>query len=60
MAKIDTTSQVLFLQRVFFIAGLSSAEWLASSFAVQQRYHPIYSKHSRDINTLFIREDNGK
>jgi hypothetical protein len=36
VAKIDTTTQVPFLQRVFFITGLSSAEWLASSFAVQQ------------------------
>jgi hypothetical protein len=26
IAKIDTTSQVLFLQRVFYIPGLSSAE----------------------------------
>jgi len=42
IAKIDTTTQVLFLQRVFFITVLSSAEWLASSFAMQQRYHPIF------------------
>lgn len=60
IAEIDTTTQLLFLQRVFFIAWLSSAEWLASSFAVQQCYHPIYSKHSSDINTLCIKEDNGK
>lgn len=52
IARVDTTTQVLFLQRVFFITGLSSAEWLASSFAVQQQYHPIYSKQSSDINTL--------
>lgn len=60
IAEIDNTTQVLFLQKVFFIAGLSSAEWLASSFTVQQCYHPIYSKHSIDVNTLCIKKDNGK
>lgn len=35
IAKIDTTLKVL-LQRVFFVTELSPAEWMASSFTVQQ------------------------
>lgn len=41
-----------FACRVFSVTGLSTAEWAAASFVMQQRYGVLYSEQSGDRDTL--------
>jgi len=40
--------------RGFFIAGLGTAKWIASSLALQLRCRPLYGEQSGEKNTLCV------
>jgi len=41
-------------RETFFIAGLGTAEWMASSVAIQLRCRPLHGEQSGEKNTLCV------